>query len=231
MRQEELQLAGIRALVVAPDAPTRITVVLLHGYEMRPEDLAPFAHTLGVKARFVVPQGTVTASAGRFAWWPIDQERRRAALAVGPRDLWEEHPPGLEPARLQLQDMMRDAAARWGGGQVALVGFSQGGMLACDAALRGELPLAALALLSSSRIALEAWERHLQRVARLPILVSHGERDPDLAFAAGRALHDMLAAAGAHTTWVPHTEGHVIPLAVWRALRRFLNSNLASAAP
>lgn len=229
MHERELQLAGRRALIVEPDAPVSGTVFLLHGHDMRPEDLAPFAHTLGVPARFVVPEGPVPASPGRFSWWPIDQERRSAALTVGPRDLSSEHPAGLDEARRQLHKMTHDAAARWGDGPVALVGFSQGGMLACDAALFGELSLAALALLSSSRIAAESWEHRLDRIAGLPVLVAHGERDHDLSFAAGETLRDMLAGAGGRVTWVPHTEGHVIPLPVWRALRRFLNAHVAAA--
>lgn len=228
MRETELQLAELRALVVEPDAPTRSTVFLLHGYDMRPEDLTPFAHTLGVTARFVVPEGPVTASAGRFGWWPIDQERRVAALTAGPRDLWREHPAGLDHARRQLQAAVYAAATRWGDGPTALVGFSQGGMLACDAVCRGELPLAALALLSSSRIAFDSWREHLDRVAGLPVLVAHGAHDRDLAFSAGEALRDALADAGAQVSWVSHGEGHVIPLPVWRALRRFLVEHLSA---
>lgn len=223
-----MQLAGLRTLVVEPEAPTRRTVFLLHGYDMRPEELAPFAHSLGVPARFIVPQGPAPASPGRFGWWPIDQERRTAALSAGPRDLWQEHPPGLDAARRQLQSAMQAAAARWHHGPLALVGFSQGGMLACDAALRGELSLGALALLSSSRIAFDAWNEHLDRVAGLPVLIAHGERDPDLAFAAGESLRDALTGAGARVSWIAHGDGHVIPLPVWRALRRFLSQQLAA---
>jgi len=223
-----LQLAGRRALVVAPDEGALGTVFLLHGHDMRPEDLAPFAHSLGVRARFIVPQGPVPASPGRFGWWPIDQERRSAALAVGPRDLCLEHPAGLDVARRQLQALMGEAVTRWGGAPVALVGFSQGGMLACDTMLRGDLPLAALALLSASRIAFDDWSAHIHRAAGLPVLVAHGEHDPDLAFSAGEALRDALAGAGARVSWVPHGDGHVIPLPVWRALRRFLGEHLAA---
>lgn len=224
-----MQLAGLRSLVVEPDAPAHGTVFLLHGHGMYAEDLAPFAHTFGVHARFVVPQAPVVVSAGGYAWWPLDEERRSAALAAGPRDLWAESPPGLEAANRQLQSLVHEAGERWGLGAIALVGFSQGGMLACDVALRGARSVTALAALSASRIGLSAWTGHLDRVRGLPVLVAHGSRDSDLAFAAGEALRDMLAGAAADVTWVPHAEGHVIPLPVWRALRRFLEARLAPA--
>jgi hypothetical protein len=87
------------------------------------------------------------------------------------------------------------------------------------------LEVAALVVLSASRIAFDEWQPLLLggRVRGLPVLVSHGEADADLAFGAGEALRDGLAAAGADVTWVPFAEGHVIPTVVWRRLRGLLH--------
>jgi phospholipase/carboxylesterase len=90
--------------------------------------------------------------------------------------------------------------------------------------------LAALALFSASRIAFDEW-RALPPpggLPGLPVLVSHGELDDDLAFAAGERLRDFLVAAGADVAWVPFTTGHEIPLVVWRRLRKLVS---ALAAP
>ncbi len=225
MHEREVQLAGLRALVVEPAVPASLTVFVLHGYDMRPEELAPFAHSLGVHARFVVPQGPVAASGTGFGWWPIEEHARAAARARGARDLSHVYPPRLAAAHRQLHAAIDDACAAWGAGPTALVGFSQGGMLACDVALRGSRAIAALAPLSASRLALDEWKAHLPRARNLPVLVAHGRRDADLAFAAGEGLRDMLADAGAQVTWVPHDDGHVIPLPVWRALRHFLRAH------
>ena len=110
--------------------------------------------------------------------------------------------------------------------QACLIGFSQGGMLACDTLLHGSIRADGLVMLSASRIRRKAWEREGQRLRGLPVLVSHGRRDADLAFAAGEGLHDFVRAAGARTTWVPFDGGHEIPLIVWRNLRIFLNALL-----
>jgi len=92
--------------------------------------------------------------------------------------------------------------------------------------LHGSIRADGLVMLSASRIRRKAWEREGQRLRGLPVFVSHGRRDTDLAFAAGEGLHDFVRAAGARTTWVPFDGGHEIPLIVWRNLRIFLNALL-----
>lgn len=223
MAESRAEIAGLRTLVVAPDDPGALCVVLLHGYAMVPEDLAPFAHSMGVRARFLLPEGMVEAAPSGRAWWPLDHEARARALAAGPRDLCEEHPPGMPVARARLVAFLHEVRRRWGERTLALVGFSQGGMLACDVVLREGLPVAALGLLSSSRIAVDEWSPFVDRLHGLPALVSHGRADDDLAFAAGERLRDMLVDGGAEVSWVPFDQGHVIPLLVWRRLRAMLN--------
>lgn len=226
MSEACVEIAGLRTIVIEPQDPPQLVVVLLHGYAMWPEALSPFAHSIGISARFLLPEGPLDACAEGRAWWPIDGERRTRALASGPRDLSEEHPEGVSAARERLLSFLEDDRARSGGLPVALVGFSQGGMLACDTVLRAQPEISALALLSSSRITLEEWTPLVHRLAGLPVLVSHGQDDADLAFSAGEALRDLLAEAGAQVTWVPFEEGHEIPLVVWRALKKFLNQIL-----
>jgi phospholipase/carboxylesterase len=193
---------------------------------MVPEGLSPFARSIGIPARFLLPEGPLDANPEGRAWWPIDGELRARALASGPRDLSGEHPEGVSGARARLLAFLDDERSRSGVPPVALAGFSQGGMLACDTVLRAQPEIAGLALLSSSRIMLDEWTPLVHRLAGLPVLVSHGEGDADLAFSAGEALRDLLAEAGARVTWVPFDEGHEIPLVVWRALKKFLNQIL-----
>ena len=228
-------IGGLRTVIVRSEQP-RAIVVLLHGFAMQPSDLSPFAHSLNVPCVFLFPEAPNPAEiapgtlSGR-AWWHIDPVSRAAALARGARDFCGEHPSGLPEARRVLVNFLRAAregelAAR--GAPLILAGFSQGGMLACDTFLREELDIAGLALLSSSRIAFDEWQPLLADRARSgafpPLLISHGVTDDDLAFSAGEALRDCLAAAGAKPTFVSFPEGHVIPIVVWRAFRKFITS-------
>ncbi len=220
-----LDIAGLPTTAVgSPDAP--LTLVLLHGYAMRPSDLSPFAHSLGVPAFFLFPQGPLVSPGGGHAWWGVDEEARAAAIAAGPRDLTNEYPQGLTTARLQLDRFLDAVAADYPCSRRVIGGFSQGGMLALDWVLRCQKDLDGLVLLSSSRVTTNEWLPRRARLARLPVFVSHGGADTDLAYAAGEHLRDFVLESEAWVTWVPFEGGHEIPLIVWRALRKFLGALL-----
>jgi phospholipase/carboxylesterase len=226
VRQDEGEhlTTELQTVRVTGSGKSRALILMLHGYAMGPDDLVPFAHSLRVPAEFYVPEGPVAAEPAGRAWWPIDQERRAIAISRGPRDLCEEHPEGADAARRALGALVSTLGAKHPDLPLVLLGFSQGGMLACDAHLRGVVDAAALVLLSSSRISVDEWAPLASRLKGLPVLISHGRLDDDLGFHAGEALRDFCAAAGAEATWVPFDGGHEIPLVVWRHVRRFLES-------
>lgn len=185
-------------------------MIVLHGRDMCADDLAPFAKSLMVPAYFVFPDAP-----GR-TWWPVDSEARMRRLANGPMELSQMDPEGRAEARARLGRLVERLARPY-----VLVGFSQGGMLAMDYVLHGGRPRA-LALLSSTRIAIADWTQRANALAELPILVAHGTRDGELAFHAGELLADFARSGGARVTWLPFDGGHEIPLVVWRALRKFV---------
>jgi phospholipase/carboxylesterase len=221
----------LKTVVFESSPHPALTVVMLHGYAMGPQDLLPFAHSLGVAARFVVPTGPVALLTGSHAWWDVNLRKRTREIAAGGRDVAKECPAGLAAARGALAELLNDLDQRHGGlGRLALLGFSQGGMLACDFALFEARRVDALALLSSSRLAFDEWQPRLPRVRGVPVLVAHGRSDTDLSFAAGEALRDCLVGAGAAVEWVPFDGGHETPLLVWRQLRKFFNGIVSSAS-
>jgi phospholipase/carboxylesterase len=75
-------------------------------------------------------------------------------------------------------------------------------------------------------MAQDEWLPLTNRLQGVPVFVSHGTQDLDLAFSAGEALRDFLSGAGANVTWIPFDGGHVIPLPVWRAFKRFLHASV-----
>lgn len=208
--------------VGAADAP--LVVVMLHGFMMTPEDLSPFASSIGVPALWLFPRGHVAARPTGRAWWDIDPDARAAALAIGPRDFALQSPPDLPAARDVMTRYLDAATALAAGRPLVVGGFSQGGMLITDLLLRAPRPVSGLVLLSSSRIATSEWPVLRDQLAGLPTLVSHGRDDADLAFSTGEGLRDAVTAAGADVTWVPFDGGHEIPLLVWRRLRGFLRA-------
>lgn len=221
MQETTRRIAGLETVVCTPESSAVGSIVLLHGFAMRPADLAPFAHSLGVSARFYFPQGITPIPKRGFAWWSIDEEARAVALRRGPRDLAEADPSSRPVARAALEAFLGEIAAAGGASPLVLGGFSQGGMLACDALLQTAVPIAGLVMMSASRLAIGDWQTRASRLRQLPVFVSHGLDDADLAFSAGERLRDWLTSAGADVNWVPFRGGHQIPMVVWRELRRF----------
>jgi phospholipase/carboxylesterase len=224
--EDSVELGGLRALSVGDPDAAKVIVVLLHGFKMSPGDLSPFARSLRAPAWFLFPEAPLPAQPRGRAWWHIDAKARAEAFAAGPADFASEHPPDLPVARARLGELLSAVKSRIGSRPLVLGGFSQGGMLACDSALRADLGLAALVLFSASRIAFDEWGalRAHGRLAGLPTLVSHGERDDELAFSTGERLRDFLVEAGAKVDWIPFADGHEIPLVVWRRLRKLLGA-------
>lgn len=226
MTTGEVELGGLRAVSAGDPEAARVVVVLLHGFAMTPDDLSPFALSIGVPAWFLFPEAPHRADPAGRAWWHIDPVLRAEALARGPRDFAGQHPPDLPAARAHLGGLLQALGARLDGRPLVLGGFSQGGMLALDTLLRSPAAVDALVLLSASRIAADEQRPLLAsgRVRGLPVLCAHGRADADLAFSAGEALRDGLVEAGARVDWLPFEQGHEIPLVVWRRLRKLLLS-------
>jgi len=212
------QLGDLSALCVG-DRAAATTVVFLHGREMEAADLAPFVHAMARDAFWVFPDAPLPSARAR-TWWPIDSEARLRGLAHGPMELSAMDPPGRAEARARLGSLLAalDAAHK----PFVLVGFSQGGMLAMDYVLHGGQRPTALALLSSTRIALTDWQARASVLANLRVLVAHGTTDAELSFTAGELLRDFAIDAGATTTWLPFEGGHELPFVVWRALKKLV---------
>jgi phospholipase/carboxylesterase len=207
-------------VIAVGDPSAARVIVVLHGREMCGADLSPFAVTLAADAYWLFPDAPLAAGRAR-TWWPIDSEQRIRALGQGPMELSAMDPPGRPEARAFLDAIVTPIHQPF-----VLAGFSQGGMLAMDYVLHGGRRPAALALLSTTRIAIDEWTSCATTgvLNDLPVLVAHGTDDAELAFAAGEHLRDFAAAHGAIVQWLPFEGGHQLPFVVWRALRKLIKS-------
>jgi phospholipase/carboxylesterase len=190
-----------------------------------PEDLEPFAASLGLDARYAFPPGIVDmasrGSRGR-AWWAIDIEARGAAIARGPRDMSNFDPDGLAEARewlrAKLDELQRGEPSR----PLVLGGFSQGAMLACDFVLHDPRPVDGLVLFSGARIRRSVWRRLYPSRSGLRAFMSHGRSDDDLSYQAAERFQEELRSFAWDVTWCPFDGGHEIPLLAWRAFKRWM---------
>jgi phospholipase/carboxylesterase len=228
MDERHTRLAGLETWLIGGSSVAKLRVVFLHGYDMRPSDLTPFAHSLAIPGvAYAFPQAPTQVSATGYAWWPSSQPRSADQPSI-PRDLWQEYPAGRERARTLIRDLL-ESLREPSDVPVILAGFSQGGMLACDALLMQSTRIAALAMMSASCIASGEWQEHRERLDGIPTFVSHGRRDPDLSFDAGLRLAAFLAGGSAKVTWAPFEGGHEIPFFVWRQFKRFVQAILREA--
>ncbi len=203
-------------------------VVLLHGWAMHPQALSPFAASIGAGGTWLFPAGPIVLADGTRGWWQVDEAARERSRACGPRDLAANRPAGLDAARERLAGLLVGLCERHPGRSLVLGGFSQGGMLACDHALRGTPAVAGLVVLSGSRLAYDEWLPAMPRLRGTPVLVAHGRDDPDLSLAGAARLADDLSAAGARVDRVLFDGGHSIPLAAWRGVRRLVRGVAAA---
>jgi phospholipase/carboxylesterase len=220
-------------------------VVLLHGFGAPGTDLVPLAQFLPVPpgTRFAFPAAPISLgggldfSQGDFgvvdsrAWWLIDVERFQRLILSGGGDvtaLIEDVPDGMLEARTQLLSALDEieAALAVPRGQVVLGGFSQGAMLALEAALHSDRALRGLVLLSGTLLSARQWLARMPGRRGLPVLQSHGRQDALLPFFLAEKLRDHLTAAGLSVDFIPFAGGHEIPPPVLRGASRFLQQVL-----
>ena len=165
-------------------------VVFLHGYGSNGEDLISLAPYLGPalpEAEFLSPNAPFPCEAnpfGGYQWLGLE-ERNDETRLQGAR----EAAPILD-AYLDEQLAARGLTEA----QLALIGFSQGTMMALHVGLRRATPAAAIIGYSGMLVAPDLLAGEIR--AKPPVLLVHGMADQVLPFAAMAEAEEALKAAG-----------------------------------
>jgi phospholipase/carboxylesterase len=224
-------MGGLECRLIEPEGPVDRAVVLCHGFGAPGDNLVSIGqelvHAAGVpdSTLFVFPAAPLSlASVGLAhsrAWWLFDFMRMaergaQGALEVLRRDV----PEGLGPARRKVTALLDQLSRerRLPMGRIVLGGFSQGAMLATDVALRLDEAPFGLCVFSGSLICEDDWRRRAPRRAGLPVLQSHGHRDPLLPYAGAVALRDLLVEAGLRVDFRPFDGAHTVGTDALQAL-------------
>jgi phospholipase/carboxylesterase len=201
------------------------TVVALHGWGASAHDLVGLAPALhGGEALVLCPQGPVAFEAAPgmvgYGWFPI---------SLG-------HPPdpaAFDKGASALRSFLDAAQASYpvDPRKLVLLGFSQGGVMAYDLALREPERFAGLVVLSSwLPDALADGLLRQPAYARLPTLVVHGTRDPMIPIERGRSSRDRLQALGVPTTYREYEMEHEIRPEALRDLVAWLEERVLREA-
>ncbi len=214
-------------------------ILLCHGFGAPGDDLVSLARVIDVgrDVRWFFPEAPLEVPVGPGmsgrAWWDIGMEQLMMHLMRGDIDAamkrLDEVPAGLQPAKQALSEVFAVLEKDHGVTKDRLIlgGFSQGSMLATEMVVSSDEPYAGLVVLSGTRLGGSMWEPGLSRLGtRLHALITHGRRDPLLPFSRAEILRDMMIAAGADVTWVPHGGAHEIPAPCLHALAAFARNRL-----
>jgi len=209
-------------------------VILLHGFGAPGDDLVALGDGLVVPkgTRFLFPVAPLSLDIGfgdSRAWWLIDIARIQADRVAGRiRDLSQETPKGLAPARDHVLAFLREVDQKVGADprQTVIGGFSQGAMVSCDAMLHTDRPYAGLVQLSGNVLAQSIWGPLMPKRKGLRVFQSHGTEDEILPYVGAERLRDALTKSGLAVEWHHFRGGHEIPESVVRQLGVFLKKVL-----
>jgi phospholipase/carboxylesterase len=207
----------------------RKTLVLLHGYGAAGDDMVSFADELAAAVpdlSVLVPVGPTSVNATGHAWLPTTTSApNRQALA---------ELVAVEVDRISQRIWKLIGYARGRGtacSDIYVGGFSQGGRIAAEVALRApaDCALGGLLVLSGGQIK----EVELPDASGRPpmrVLVSHGTHDTVVNRAVGTAVAQHFAQGGHDVRFVSFEGGHQIPPPVSAAVAGFLRGETVGEA-
>ena len=199
------------------------SVIWLHGLGADGHDFEPIVPELGLPddlpLRFVFPHApvrpvTINGGMAMRAWYDIvslDAEGRADEEGV--------HDSTARLEALIEREEQRGIESR----KIVIAGFSQGGAIAINTALRSERPLAGLMALSTYLALPSALDNIL--VSRdLPVFMAHGTFDPMVLPQWGQSSADQLREAGFTVEWQDYPMAHAVCLEEIRDISRWLRS-------
>lgn len=232
---------GLDCVVVrSAETEPQLALVLCHGFGASGEDLLglaePLLQMVGERAEeiaVIFPAGVLSLDdrglPGGRAWWWIDLDR----LLNQPtpeilREFRTVRPVGMKDATAMVCQLVSEVQQQFNlkATQIVLGGFSQGSMIATDAAMTLPEPPAGLIIYSGALICEEDWKAGAAQLASTKIVQSHGRRDPILHISQGMALRDVLTAAGCQPKYLEFNGFHEIHPAAVSATAELLKSLL-----
>jgi phospholipase/carboxylesterase len=195
---------SVDAIQIETGAKPEAAVIWLHGLGADGHDFEPIVPELGLKkaVRFVFPHApvrpvTINQGMRMRAWYDILQ------LGGGPED-----EAGLRASQKITEELIR--AQGLPARKIVLAGFSQGGAIVLQAALRYPERLAGVIALSTylplaSTLAAERSEANRD----IPIFMGHGQHDDLIPLARARTSREHLEKLGYKIEWheypMPHS--------------------------
>ncbi len=216
------------AVVVQPDQAHKATVIWMHGLGADGHDFVSIVPHLklpeGVPVKFIFPHAevrpvTLNGGMAMRAWYDIKSLDRNG--------LQDEEGIRASQARIE-QIIAEEREAGVPSYKIVIAGFSQGGAIALQTALRHKDRLAGLMPLStylplSGSLASEGSEAN----KNIPILMCHGSHDAVLPIQLGESSRDQLTQAGYTVDWHSYPMAHEVCMEEIADIGNWLSTVLA----
>lgn len=217
------QHASDKAVVLNPTTPAKASVIWLHGLGADGNDFVPIVPELALPdslpVRFIfphAPQRPVTINNGYVmrAWYDI-----KVLASQG----GQEDSEGIRASQQATQALIQHEVAQGiAHHKIVIAGFSQGGAIALQTALRDPQRLAGVMALSTYLPLRDTLAAELSAANRdLPILICHGRHDPLLPLTLGERSRDVLVAQGLTVDFriydMPHSvcAAEILDISAW----------------
>jgi phospholipase/carboxylesterase len=204
----------------------RSTVIWLHGLGADGHDFEPVVpHLLWPDApaiRFVFPHAevrpvTVNGGMRMRAWYDIvsiDGDRGHDEAGI--------HRSVQQTRDLIAREVERGIAPE----RIVLAGFSQGGAIAIQLALRHQPRLAGLMALSTYLLLKDSLMADREQLQALPAFMAHGRQDPVVPLAMGEAAAETLRRFGCEVEWHTYPIPHSVSMDEISDIRHWLKARL-----
>jgi phospholipase/carboxylesterase len=217
------------AVVLTPASPPAAAVIWLHGLGADGFDFVPIVNELRLPAslpvRFIFPHAQprpVTINNGFVmrAWYDIK--------GFGPGRTEEDDIGIRESEGVVRQYIEQQIAQGIAADRIVIAGFSQGGAIALQTALRFPQRLAGVMALSTYLPLRDTLAKQAAAANRnVPILMCHGLHDPVVAAALGTASRDLLQSLGYRIEWHSYPMEHQVCMEEVAEISRWLQARLA----
>ena len=199
-------------------------IIWLHGLGADGHDFEPIVPELGLArpVRFVFPHApvrpvTINSGMRMRAWYDIFQ------LGGGPED-----EPGVRASQRLLENLIaREKSRGIAPAKIVLAGFSQGGAIALQTALRHPERLAGILALSTYLPLAGTLEKEASSAnSAIPIFMAHGRFDDIIPIDRAQASRKRLEALGYAVEWHEYPMPHSVCAPEIAALAAFLTRHI-----
>jgi phospholipase/carboxylesterase len=216
-------------VTLEPTTPATASVIWLHGLGADGYDFVPIVNELRLPAelsiRFIFPHARprpVTINNGFVmrAWYDIKGLTR---------DIEDE--PGIRESQSIVQRYIEDEVSKGIATQrIVLAGFSQGGAIALQTALRHDAALAgAMALSTYLPLRTRVVDEVSAANRAIPIFMAHGTQDDIVPLSLGESSRTLLTQLGYSVEWHTYPMAHSVCLEEIADIARWLKTCLADS--